>query len=342
MTPGPLPLAAATVFVALLITAASAYFARVELPRPPIGTYQRSDIVVMSVILIVAPLGYLSLPRDVVATIFGVVMLSAVQLTLAPFIGGRAALASGVVLCGATAAAWLLHRPGLTAGLSDAVLTIAVVGVANLWAQGGIRAGQLAAFAFLLTGYDLVATGLTTVMTRFATEVQGLPFAPVLVIAQGRAPVSIGLGDLLMLLLFPLTAAKAFGRLAGQVAAVAGIAVTAVVALLFWLNVLGTTVPLLTVLGPVIVGQYLLWRRLGRRERSVLEWRSGAPVVTAPVDRLAVLEAAGRVVLDMGVTEGTWVAIDRDRVVGTGPSPGLAHRSARRNGHGAVPVVRQA
>jgi hypothetical protein len=341
VTPALGALVALTAFVAALIAVAWAYLARVEMPRPPIGSYERSDIVVMSVLVVVAPLAYLALPRSAVAAVFGLVVFGALQFTLAPLIGGRGSAAVAALLCGATAAAWLSHRSGLTVTLNDAALAAAVVGVANLWVQSGMSASQIAAFAALLTGYDVGATTLTTVMTRFGAEVQGLAFAPQVVLATGRAAVGIGLGDLLMLLLFPLAATKAFGRAAGATAAGSGVAVTILAAVLLRLGLIGTQVPLLTLLGPAICAQYLFWRRRGYRERTVAQWREGAPARATGPDPLDAVQAAWNLAIPAHIDEGTWVAIDGDRVVGSGASIGLARRSARQNGHVGVPIVKQ-
>jgi hypothetical protein len=347
VNPGLGSLLALIVAVAALVAAALAYFARIELPRPPIGTYESSDIAVMSVLVIVAPLAYLALPRSVVATVFGLVVFAAVQLTLAPKLGGRNAAAAAALLCGATATTWLLHGTGATEVLNDVTLTIAVIGVANLWVQSGMRASHITAFAAVLTVYDLTATSLTTVMSRFATEIQGIAFAPQVVLSTGRAPVGIGLGDLLMLLLFPLAATKAFGRMAGVVAAVAAVAVTALAALLLGLGEFGTDVPLLTLLGPVICAQYVFWRRAGYRERTVAQWRAGEPARTAEPDTLSALRAAWNLPIPEahgetpGEVRGTWVAIDEGRIVGSGASMGLARKSARINGHEGVPIVKE-
>ncbi|MEV6075797.1 hypothetical protein AB0L80_11925 [Streptomyces sp. NPDC052069] len=83
--------------------------------------------------------------------------------------------------------------------LTDVLLAIAVVGVANMWAQSGMRSVHTAWFAGMLCCYDLVATGLTTVMDRFAAQVVGLPFAPLPAVTQDGPPVALGLGDLLLL-----------------------------------------------------------------------------------------------------------------------------------------------
>jgi hypothetical protein len=94
-------------------------------------------------------------------------------------------------------------------------------------------------------------------------------------------PVGIGLGDLVMLVMYPLVATKAFGRAAGLVAAVAGLGATGVVIALFLAGWFSTGFPLLTLLGPLIIVQYAWWRRHGQRERTVNEWRAGNTVSAA-------------------------------------------------------------
>lgn len=339
MTPAILAL---TGCVALMIGGGAAFASRYRLPRPPIGTYTYPDVLFVFAVVVVAPLAYLEMPKAAVATIFGLVLLVALQLGLAPLVGGRPAWLAAAVLCAATAAAALLDRPVAVIVLTDALLAAGVIAVASLWAQSGMRAGHVTLFAALLTGYDLVATALTTVMTRFFAEVQELPFAPVFLITRGDTPVGIGLGDLLMLVLFPLVAQRAFGRPAGLVAAALGVAVTAVVGVLFATGVLTTGVPLLTVLGPLIVGQYGLWRALGRGERRTWQWRSGLPAVVPPPPAPdATLVAALRLPADGGDPD-RWLAVYNGLIVGEGSSPGQARRSARENGCPAVPIVRRA
>src|SRR5262245_19544343 len=198
MTPPPVvALVGLTLSAAVLIVLALLYLRRVEMPRPPIGTYRWSDIVVMSAAVILAPLGYLALPRPAVATVFGLMVFVALQLTLAPLAGGRTATGIAVVSCAATAAAALVGLPGLVTGLTDTILVIAIIGVANLWIQSGMRASHVAGFAGMLAGYDVIATSFTSLMTRFVEEVAGLPFAPIFALSGGQLPASIGLGDLL-------------------------------------------------------------------------------------------------------------------------------------------------
>lgn len=341
MSPGWATSAGLVGYASLLIAASALYFHRWALPRAPIGFFRAFDIAIMSAMVVIAPLLYLALPPGVVITIFALTLLAAVQLVLAPVIGGRIALAVSTVLCGATAAAWLLGHPLLTTVLTDLVLSLGVVGVTNLWVQGGLRARHVAWLGGLIGVYDLIATTLTSVTTRLATELQGMPFAPVFALTGGSAPVSVGLGDMLLLVLFPLAAARAFGRVAGLAAGFSAAAIVALAEALIWAGVFTAALPLVTILGPAIIVQYAFWRQLGRRERTTRDWRDGVPAVIRRPDALLPLETVLEIPAPELLPEGTWIAVTDHGVVGTGASPGLARRSARENGHLTMPFVRQ-
>ncbi|MFJ9680611.1 hypothetical protein ACIRP2_21540 [Streptomyces sp. NPDC101194] len=333
----------------LAVTAAGAvYFARVRMPRPPVGRYELPDVAVMYAVVVVAPLLYLVLPRAAVATVFGLLLCAALQFTLSPLTGGGRAWAVAAASVATTAGLAVAHRPLAVMVLTDVLLAVAVVGVANMWVQSGMRSAHAAWFAGALACYDLVATGLTSLMDRFADQVMGLPFAPLLAVTRGDPPVALGLGDLLLLVLFPLTAVKAFGRVAGLVAAGVGLAVSGAVSLLFGLGALTGAFPLLTALGPLIVLQHLFWARARGGERTVAEWRAGTPrpasatVSTEPdPEILRALEPAGAEELSTQPSEGDWLAVIDGRVVGSGTSPGTARKDAGLHGFASVPVVRQ-
>ncbi|MFE6104013.1 hypothetical protein ACFVQ4_29205 [Streptomyces laurentii] len=335
--------------VLVAMAAGAAYFHRVRMPRPPVGRYELPDVAVMYVVVVAAPLLYLVLPRTAVATVFGLVLCAALQFTLAPLTGAGRAWAIAAAAVAATAVTALLGHPLAVMVLTDVLLVTAVAGVATMWAQSGMRSAHAAWFAGALACYDLVATGLTSVMDRFAAQVMGLPFAPLLAVTRGEPPVALGLGDLLLLVLFPLTAVKAFGRAAGFLAAVVGLAVSGAVSVLFAQGVLTGAFPLLTALGPLIVLQHLVWTRVRGGERSTAEWRAGRPRPTPPAASaepdpviLRALRPTAPADLVEGEADGVWLAVADGRVVGAGASPGRARRDARIRGCASVPVIRRA
>ncbi|NEA43669.1 hypothetical protein [Streptomyces sp. SID11385] len=336
------------VCVAVITLLGLGYVARVRMPRPPVGKYEAADVLVAMVVVMVAPLLYLELPRTAVAVVFGLVLCAALQFTLAPLLGGLRAAVLAVVAVAATGGLALADRTLAVLVLTDVLLAVAVVGVAAMWAQSGFRSVHAAWFAGLLAVYDLVATGLTSVMDRFATQVMGLPFAPLLAVTRGDPPVALGLGDLLLIVLFPMVAAKAFGRAAALLAGALGVLASSAVSVLFATGTLTGAFPLMVVLGPVIVAQHLYWIRRTGRERTTAQWRAGAiatpPAPTAPPPLHAALGPLTDPahLRDQARTTGGWLAVLDGEIVGTGPTPGTARKDAARRGTGAVPLVRRA
>ncbi|MBD0690960.1 hypothetical protein, partial [Streptomyces sp. CBMA123] len=300
MDVSPLALTALSAAVAVEIALAARYLARIRMPRPPVGVYTGGDIAVLCAGVVVAPLLYTALPGAAVSAVFGLVLCLAVQFTLAPLLAatglraGPWSWAAALAGTAATGLAALTGHPGGARAGSDLLIAVAVVGVANLWTQSGLRAGHTAALAAALTGYDLAATTLTDTTARFFEQVRDRPFAPMLALTGGPQPVAVGLGDLLLLVLFPLVAAKAYGRTAAWTAALAGLLVTSAVSACFALGVLSTGFPLLTALGPLIVAQHLHWRRRSGGERTTAQWREGrsAPLPPAGAGPGAELAAA--------------------------------------------------
>jgi len=310
--------------ILLTVGVAASYFARVTMPRPPVGRFVWADIWIMVVALVAMPFAYMHMPVGLVVTIFGVVVFTVSQLALSPMLGGRNAALAAALLCAADVAAYFAGWSAAVLVVNDLTMILLTVGVANLWVQTGMKAAHVAGLAAALTVYDALATGMSSLTTDFVSRVEGLPFAPIL--ATGYGPVSslAGLGDCLMLAVWPLVAAKAYGKAAGWWAAV----IEGTLLLGLTLAVLFTElefVPLLLPLGPLIVGQHLFWRR-GDRARAL---RSGP-------DRVELTEALA----DLPAAARSWVALHEGAVVATGASPGTARRAARQAGVTAVPVVR--
>ncbi|MEV4398221.1 hypothetical protein [Nonomuraea sp. NPDC049607] len=318
MTPYVLALYA---LVALAVALTAAYLRRYVMPRPPVGRMVGADIAVMVVTLVVMPFAYLHLPTGVVVSIFGLVVLTLTQLTLAPVLGGRWGMIAALLLCAADVTAFALGRPAALLVINDALLILLVVGVVNMWVQAAITPAQVAALAAALTLYDTLATGLTSLTADFVQRMQGLPFAPVLASSYGDDPALIGLGDCLMLSIWPVVALRAYGKAAAWCAA--GLeAVLLALSIAFVLSH-GRLLPLLTVLGPLIVVQWLYWRRWQAR-------RTPAPARPEVNRALEVADAPA----------GMWAALSPEGVlVAEGATPGLARKEARLAGTQGVPVV---
>jgi hypothetical protein len=307
------------------------YLTKARMPRPPAGLFVRSDIAIIVTLLVIMPFAYLHMPVALVCTVFGLTVFIGLQFTLAPVIGGRGAMAAATLLCAfeivADVAGW---STGLMVG-NDIALVIVAIGVTNMWVQAAMKPPLVAGLAAALVVYDTAATGLTSVTADFVHMVNGIPFAPMLAARYEPEPIMLGLGDTLMLTLWPLVAIKAYGRLAGICAIAIDVAVLAAMFAGFASGLI-TTVPVLTPLGVLIVAQYLYWRR---RNPAVFPTRD--PLEAA----LRTSEAAptGGYGNASGNEAATWVAVHDGRIVGTGDSPGTARRAARAAGVTDVPVT---
>ena len=78
----------------------------------------------------------------------------------------------------------------------------------------------------------------------------------------------IGLGDLLFATVFPIMVRKAFGGRPALLAATSPVCAIAAMLAAIDLRLVPTTIPAMLVLGPLIVAQGVLWRRLLGRERA--------------------------------------------------------------------------
>ena len=252
---------------AVAIVLGALYFLRVRMERPPVGVYTLGDVMIMMSAVLVIPVVYLALPSFAVATVLGLMTVFAIQLTLAPLLSGRVGL---LVASGAAALDLVLFLAGSSAATAwnNALLLILVIGVCNLYVQSGIKARDVAVFASLLAGYDLVATTLLPTMGDFLRKVIDLPFAPVFAWWGGPPPLVIGLGDVLMFVLWTLVAFKAFGRAAGWLAAGVSLALAATLVLALRTGLLAELFPVMVPAGPLMALQYLFWRRVRGPERT--------------------------------------------------------------------------
>jgi hypothetical protein len=262
------------------------YFRRVRINRPPIGVVNLRDALILVGLLIVMPYLYLALPLVVVTALLAVIVLTALFMTLEPLVPHRPTL---WVLClGAVAAdITLALSRGVTSDsfllFNNVVLCVVVIGAANLWAQSGMKAREVAVLAAVLTCYDFIATWQLHLMTEVFLRLGQLPLVPVVAwgITDPNTSLRLGLGDLLMLTVTPLVFRKAFGRRAGLVALGSSAVVLTVMLTLMTAQIITGSVPVMGVLGPMIVAQYWYWTRTVGTERTTREYLRAEPLTAS-------------------------------------------------------------
>jgi hypothetical protein len=179
----------------------------------------------------------------------------------------------------------VLAREAGTASLeylavNNGVLILSVVAVTNVWAQSGLRARDLAILGGALVVYDFVATSLLPLTDELIARLSGLPFTPVLAWPVGHDQwLGIGLGDVLFATAGPLVFRKAFGRAAGLLAIVLAVGAIGTVFLGGVLGWLPGTFPVMVVLGPLLVAQYLVWIRGRGHERTTAQYLRDEPLI---------------------------------------------------------------
>lgn len=159
--------------------------------------------------------------------------------------------------------------------LNNALQILAVVGVSNLWAQSGMKARDATLLGAGLIVYDALFTSVLPLMGELFQQLDGLPFAPLVAWPAGREgqSLAIGLGDLLLATVFPLVIRKAYSRRAGRVAVLVTCGALATVLGLPALGLTQTVFPVMVVLGPLMLAQYLYWRRQWGGERTMWQYR---------------------------------------------------------------------
>jgi hypothetical protein len=257
------------------------YFRRWALTRPPLGTVNLGDIAFTLGCIVALPLLYQWLPGWLVGTFLALTTLSMLWFLVEPVTpwpvvrwGAAGGLvATDVILAwqaGTSSTAFLL--------VNDAVIVLVAVGVSVLWAQGGLRARDLAILAGAIAMYDLVATGFLPLTTEMIERLAGMPFLPMAVWpVEGGQWVGIGLGDLLMASVGPLVMRKAFGRSAGLIAMTIALAAIAVVMAAARWDAMPETFPTMIVLGPLMIAQYVWWAARRDSERTTREYLAAEP-----------------------------------------------------------------
>jgi len=268
--------------LAVTITAL-AYLRRVRLERPPVGTFNGRDTVVLFCLLSIIPVFYLTLPRWLLTGFLVITFSSALSIGLRPLLR-PAPLWTGIgLLLGLNI--WLAHAAlGTVRGwqvfwlVNDVIVLLAAVTVSNLYVQGGMKMRHVAWFALALAGYDQVFTTLFPVTNALVEEFLGYPLDPSVGMRWGFDNAAIGLGDLLVYGLFTLTAYKGYGRRAASLAVAVVVVFGAVLPGLVPLVVnyvdsrTDTLVPAQVWFGPAAFATYVWLRRTRGPERTMRQF----------------------------------------------------------------------
>jgi hypothetical protein len=252
--------------------------------RAPLGVMTLGDVGFLVAGIVLIPYLYLGLPAWLVGAILVLGTFGILQVLFEPVLPLRG-LSWLLALVLVAADIGLALRAGTTSrgylALNDLVLILVVVGVTNLWAQSGMRARDLAILAAALTVYDLIATALLPLTSDLIARLAQLPFTPLLAWPVGDDRwLGIGLGDLLLATVGPLVFRKAYGRTAGLASLVIALATIGAIFLAGVSGVLRGAFPVMVVLGPLLVAQYLYWNHRDGTERTTAAYLRDEPQQT--------------------------------------------------------------
>jgi hypothetical protein len=256
------------------------FFRHYSMKRPPIGVLNLWDVTAMMGGIVLIPYLYLFVPTWLLTGLLALVTLSIVFFVFEAILSAqmnRRWLMWTLVLGVALANLATIYLSGTNSraffAINNATQVLVVVGIANLWAQSGMKARDATLLAAALIVYDLLFTSFLSLMGDLFTRLDGMPFAPVVAwpLPDGRWG-AIGLGDLLMAAVFPLVIRKAFGRKAGWIALIGGVTTIACMLALVLSGLWLATFPLMVALGPLMVVQYAYWRNRLGQERTTAQY----------------------------------------------------------------------
>ena len=172
-----------------------------------------------------------------------------------------------------TRAGWQLYWV-----LTNIVVLLAVVGVSNLYVQGGMSLRHIAWFALFLAFYDAFFALVIPITQKLADSFEGRPLDPSIGFSMWSFNANIGLGDLLVFCLFIVAAYKGFGKKgvlsSFVIISIFGILIPSLAPLVIVSFVRGTTgivVPVQMFFGPAAFVTYL-WLSRHTPERSMAQW----------------------------------------------------------------------
>ncbi|MFN8421838.1 MAG: hypothetical protein U0470_00065 [Anaerolineae bacterium] len=268
-------------FTVAAVLGSQLYSRRWTLQRPPVGVLNLWDVASIFVVILVLPFVYLALPRWAAASILFVQMTGLLYFVFEPTgVSKLRAAAAALLLTGGCVGAYLRFGGDSNAFFvfNNVVLILAVVGIANLWMRSGFKARDMALMGVGLLAFDYLFTAHTSIMPDMIEAMAEQPFMPMIAWStpSGEGWAGWGLGDTLMAATFPLLLYKGYGLRASAPAMVVSLAAFPFVSELYGRGLYrGETFPVMVVLGPLMLIQYVVWRRHFGVERTVREFDAG-------------------------------------------------------------------
>jgi hypothetical protein len=278
----------------VICAGALAYFRRVRMDRPPVGTFNARDVVILLIFIGILPFVYGWLPDSLVTCLLSVTFASALYLGYRPLLGAAGIWLGIGLLFGLNI--WSSHHlmgtiPGWQLWYIEQSVTVGLsaIAVCNLYVQGGMKLRHIAWLSLGLAGYDILFASYYPLTGRLLARYVTHPLTPVVGMRFGGVDYAVGLGDLLVYSLFFVAAYKAYGAQAAKIAAVVVVVMggfaTAFIPFIFNLSNanLDILVPAQSLFGPVAFLTYLWMKRHYGRERTMAEYlASQDDTATAP------------------------------------------------------------
>ena len=280
--------------VTLVCIGALVYFRRVRVERPPVGTFNGRDIVILLAFVSLLPFLYGNLPYWLITCLLILTFSSALYFGYHAILGrGWTWLGIGLLI---GLNIWTSdHLEGSTLGWQfwwlqlSLLVGLGAISVANQYVQGGMKLRFVAWFALGLAIYDIIFATVLPLTDKLVAGYISHPLDPLLGMRFGIDNYGVGLGDLLVYSLFLVAAYKAYGAKAARVAfglvVFFGAFVTAFIPFLF--NFLDTErdllVPSQALFGPAAFLCYLWMKRKWGPERTMAQYLASADAAPAAV-----------------------------------------------------------
>jgi hypothetical protein len=262
---------------------ALAYFRHVRMDRPPVGTFNARDVVILLIFIGILPFVYGWLPDTVVTCLLSVTFASALYLGYRPLLGSVGIWLGIGLLFGFNI--WSSHHlmgtiPGWQLWYTEQSIMVGLsaIAVCNLYLQGGMKLRHVAWLSLGLAGYDVLFASYYPLTGELIARYITHPLTPVVGMRFGEVDYAVGLGDLLVYSLFFVAAYKAYGARAAKIAAavivVMGGFATAFIPFLFNFSDanLDILIPAQSLFGPAAFLTYLWMKRHYGRERTMAEY----------------------------------------------------------------------